>query len=306
MRAAARRVVVGARGSALSVAQTMQVIRSLRRKFPRFAFELRKITTLGDRVKDWSRDAKGIFVKELEDGLRDRTIDLAVHSMKDMPSALPKGLVLGAACKASDPRDAIISRDAKDLSSLKRGALVGTTSLRRQAQVLRLRPDLKIAGLRGNLDTRVRKLEEGLYDAIIVAAAGLKRLSMRGTGARPIPEDVLLPACGQGVLGLEIREGDKEMARFCAALNDPRAFARVEAEREFLRATGGGCRLPVAVHALIRGKEISLKALIISTDGKRSVSVQGASCVADGKRLARRLAREALKNGGSKILKEIR
>lgn len=298
-------IIVGARGSTLSVAQTMQVIRSLRRRFPAYAFELRKITTLGDRTAHWARDARGIFVKEIEDELLSGGIDMAVHSMKDLPSVLTKGLCLAAVTKRRDPRDALITRDGSDIGSLKPGALVGTTSLRRSSQILHLRPDVKIEGLRGNLDTRIRKLNDGLYDAIIVARAGLQRLGVASGNVRVIPETVLLPACGQGVLGVETRAGDTRVMRIAKAINEERAFVCVECEREFLRETGGGCRLPVAVHAKMRGKDIILAARIISTDGVSVVSVKGMSPVRGAGKLARRLAREALEKGGRKILSEI-
>lgn len=305
MSAARRVITVGARGSLLSVTQATQVIRSLRRLFPGYVFELKTITTLGDRVKDWGRDAKGIFVKEIEDELLAGTIDLAVHSMKDLPSELAPGLKLGAAAKRKDPRDALISKSGTGLMALKKGARVGTTSLRRAAQLLRLRPDLRIEGLRGNLDTRIRKLNEGLYDAIVVARAGLQRLDIRGARFSVIPVGMMLPACGQGVLAIEIRENDRLTARFCGRLNDPRALACVGAEREFLRAAGGGCRLPVAVHARLRGGKLALSALIISKDGARSAAVSGSSTVAGAAALARALARSALDSGGRDILAEI-
>jgi hydroxymethylbilane synthase len=302
---ARRTIIVGARGSALSVSQATQVIRALQRRWRGYDFELKTITTLGDRVSEWGRDARGIFVREIEDELLSGAIDMAVHSMKDLPSGLVKGLRLAACTQRKDPRDALISRDGDDLMALKPGALVGTSSLRRSAQLLRLRPDLKIEQLRGNLDTRIRKLADGLYDAIIVARAGLQRLGVRNDRARVIPVSLMLPACGQGVLGIETRQRDARAIRIARSINDPRAFACMACERIFLRETGGGCRLPVAVHARITGRSITLSALISRIDGSAVVSVKDTAPLQNAAKLARRLAKEALDSGGRKILAEI-
>jgi hydroxymethylbilane synthase len=283
----------------------MQVCRRLSRRFPGTRFSLRRITTLGDRVKDWSRDAKGIFVKEIEDELLAGKIDIAVHSAKDMPSQITSGLYLAAVTRREDPRDVIISRPGKSLVELPRGALVGTTSLRRQAQVLCMRPDLRVEGLRGNLDTRVRKLDEGMYDAIIVARAGLRRLGICHPGMRVIPESMIIPACGQGALAIEARVDDRLARRICASIDDPAAHVCVECERAFLRQTGGGCRLPVAVRARLRAGRVYLTGLISSVDGTSAVRVTGSCPSAKAEVLAVSLAKRALENGGAAILAEI-
>ena len=301
-----KEIIIGARGSALSVCQSMQVCRSLSRRFPGIRFSLRRITTLGDRTNEWSRDAIGIFVKEIEDELLSGRIDCAVHSAKDMPSTVTPGLCLAAVTRREDPRDALITRSGKSLSELPRGARVGTTSLRRQAQVLSLRPDLKVEGLRGNLDTRVRKLNEGMYDAIIVARAGLRRLGVSHTGMRVIPESQMLSACGQGALVIEARAGDRLVKRICSSLDDPATRACVECERAFLRATGGGCRLPVAVRARLRAGRVFLTGLIISAGGTSAVRVDGSCPRAKAGVLAASLAKRALENGGAGILAEIK
>ncbi len=301
-----KEIIVGARGSLLSMAQTASVIRILERKAPRYKFVFRKITTLGDRVKQWERCDKGIFVKELEDALLSGQIDLAVHSVKDLPSQIPKGLSLAAITKRVEPRDVLITRKKNmGLSGLKAGAVVGTTSLRRRAQVLRVRPDLRVEDLRGNLDTRIRKLNSGLYDAIIVAAAGIKRLKCKFLKTWIIPETAMLPAAGQGALGIEIREGEGEIEKLVRSMDDLKTRLCVDCERSFLRHTGAGCRMPVAAFARIKGRRILLEAMLISLDGKRAVRLAREGKTPEAKLIGRKLAEEVLKNGGKEILREI-
>ncbi len=303
------RIIVGARGSLLSVAQTAGVIRLLKSRAPAYEFVFNKITTLGDTAKIWLRSDTGIFVKELEDALLSGKIDLAVHSVKDLPYLIPPELVLAAITKREEPRDALISKNkSAGLEELSPGAKVGTTSLRRRAQLLRERPDLKVEDLRGNLDTRIRKLKSRLYDAIIVAAAGLKRLGYdyEGVSCLLLDEKIMLPAPGQGALGIEVRKNDIFIEKLVKKLEDPATRCCVDAERAFLGHTGAGCRMPVAAFAKIRQGRIFLEGLVISLDGKRisRAGVQGRS--QDAKILGRKLAETVLKNGGKEILKEIK
>jgi len=300
-----RMITVGARGSLLSVAQTEGVIRSLKRRFPRYVFTLKRITTLGDTSKTWSRQDQGIFVKEIEEQLLNGQIDLAVHSVKDLPSQIPPGLNLAGITKRVDPRDLLVSRDGAALGDLKPGALVGTSSLRRKAFLMIHRPDLRVSDLRGNLDTRLRKLNEGQYDAIIVAAAGIKRLGIKGFKGKKISADIMLPACGQGALGIEVRSTDRQMVRLARAINCPRTYACVCCEREFLRRVGGGCRLPIASFARMIKGNICLSVLIASLDGKISVSLKKTVPVKKYLVLARELAEQALDKGARRILEDI-
>jgi len=300
-----RIITVGARGSLLSVAQTEGVIRSLKLRFPGYGFTLKRITTMGDTSKTWSRQDKGIFVKEIEEQLLGGGIDLAVHSIKDLPSQIPSGLILAGITKRLDPRDLLVSRDGAALGDLKPGALVGTSSLRRKAFLMIRRPDLRVSDLRGNLDTRLRKLNEGQYDAIIVAAAGIKRLGIRGLKAKKIPADRMLPACGQGALGIEVRSSDRQMVRLARSINCPRTYSCVCCEREFLRKVGGGCRLPIASFARIFKGGICLSVMIASLDGKRLVSLKKTVPVKKYLVLARELAKQALDKGARKILEDI-
>jgi len=301
-----KEIIVGARGSKLSLAQTESVIRFLKRKFPGYIFILKKITTLGDRVKEWQRTDKGIFVKEIEDELISGKIDLAVHSMKDLPSRIPSRLKLAAVTKRENPRDVLISKDNRDLFILKAGCLIGTSSLRRRAQILRLRADLRIENLRGNLDTRIRKLHEGQYDAIVVAAAGLKRLKYKNIQARFLSPEIMLPSCGQGALGIEVRSNDRLMQRIAQKINDAKTSLCVASERAFLEATGAGCRMPVAAFARIRGQRINLSTMIISLDGKKAVCLSRNAHLSQALALGKSLAAEALEKGGRDILTAIK
>lgn len=298
-------VRIGCRCSAHSIEQATQVLRSLKRLFPRYIFEVRRIVTLGDRMPDRERDEPGMFVREIEEELRAGAIDLAVHNVKDMPSALPDGLCLAACISCADPRDALLSRDGSDIFSLKLGAVIGTSSLRRKAQIQRIRPDLVVEPLRDSLDTRIRKLSDGVYDAIIVAYAGLQGMGVKAPGIRILPDSLMLPPCGQGVIGIEARRRDARVMRMARRINDERAMRRVSCEREFLAALGLESRSPVAVHAKVKGNVISLKASLFSPDGKKEIVVQGTTGVSGGAALARRLARRALDSGASEMLKAV-
>lgn len=299
-------IIVGARGSLLSVAQTKSVINILKRSHPDFGFKLKKITTLGDRSSVWQRSDTGIFVKEIEDALLSGDIDIAVHSVKDLPSKIPAKLALAAVTKREDPRDVLITAKAKDLFSLAANSLIGTSSLRRQAQVLHIRPDVRITELRGNLDTRIRKLKDGMYDAIIVAAAGLRRLKIPRSAGYPIPETLMLPQTGQGALGIEIRRDDILAGKLVRVLDDPIAHACIDSERAFLAESKAGCRMPVASFATIKAGRMTLEGLVISLDGKQMIRLCADFPVSQGAAMGKRLARQVLKMGGAKILKEIR
>ena len=299
-------IVVGARGSLLSVRQTEGVIRILRTRHPRCSFRLEKITTLGDRAAAWKRSDTGIFVKEIEDALVKGKIDIAVHSVKDMPSKLPAKLFLAAVTRREDPRDILIARRGADLFRLPAGCCIGTSSLRRQAQILHIRPDACLSELRGNLDTRIRKLQEGLYDAIVVAVVGLRRLGIKHAKGCLIPETIMLPQTGQGALGIEIRRNDREASQLVKCLDDAAAHACIAAERAFLRETKAGCRMPVAALATIAGARMTMEGLIISLDGRKMIRLRCEGPRENAQVLGTRLARQVLKNGGAQILKEIR
>jgi hydroxymethylbilane synthase len=306
--AARRSLVLGTRGSRLAVWQAEWVQARLRESAPDVTVTLRRIKTSGDKILDVplaTIGGKGLFVKEIEDALLQGDIDLAVHSMKDVPTVLPGGLEILCVPAREDPRDALISREAKPLDRLPKGARVGTSSLRRQAQLLHRRPDLRIEMLRGNLDTRLRKLRDGEFDAVVVAAAGLKRMGWLEQVTEYLPSDVSLPAIGQGALGLEGRGDDAFVRGVVASLDDAPTRTAVTAERALLERLEGGCQVPIAAHARLSEGRLHLEGLVASVDGRRLVrdSIEGP--VASARELGRRLAEQLLRRGGEAILNEI-
>ncbi|WP_410771856.1 hydroxymethylbilane synthase [Fontibacillus sp. BL9] len=271
-----RTIVVGTRQSQLALTQTGHVIEALKaiceeHRLP-YDFEINKIVTKGDRILDVTLSkvgGKGLFVKEIEQAMLDGEIDLAVHSMKDMPSELPEGLVTGAVPKRVDPRDAFISREGLSLDELPQGAKVGTSSLRRSSQLSAYRPDLVIEPLRGNIDSRLRKLETENFDAIILATAGLFRMGWEDKITSYLPVDICLPAVGQGALGIECRENDEEVRYLLSLYNDPETALTVGAERRFLGVLGGSCQVPIGAYAVLgkhnNGDESGLSSEIVLT-----------------------------------------
>ncbi|HET7615405.1 MAG TPA: hydroxymethylbilane synthase, partial [Bacillales bacterium] len=268
-----RIITVGSRKSTLALVQSRWVIDALKQKDESFRFDLEKISTKGDRILDVTLSkigGKGLFVKEIERALFEREIDMAVHSMKDMPSELPDGLVIACIPERADNRDALISRGNVKLDDLPGGAVVGTSSLRRGAQVLACRPDLVIEPVRGNIDSRLRKLKEGQFDAIVLAAAGLARMGWSDDVVTEyLDPAVCLPAVGQGALAIECREEDEELVGLLAEINDEETFRTVSAERAFLGKLDGSCQTPIAAHAkLLAGGGLTLTGLVASSDGK--------------------------------------
>jgi len=270
-----RRFVVGTRGSTLALVQTEKVIAALRQIYPDYEYVVQTVKTLGDRVVDVPLSqfgTTGVFVKEIDRLLLDGAIDLAVHSLKDVPPEETPGLVLAAFPERADPRDALVSRDGRRFVELPRGARLGTSSVRRRAQLRAHRPDLRyLDNLRGNVDTRLRKLAQGDYDAIVLAAAGLERLGRASEISDYLPTDLCLPDAGQGILAVQVREADVEAVEVVSHLDDPAVRAEALAERAVLRAFGGGCKVPVAAHARLDGSTIHLTALVATPDGSRIV-----------------------------------
>lgn len=264
---------VGTRRSMLALTQTKWVVDQLKALAPEGSFELHEIVTKGDRILDVTLSkvgGKGLFVKEIEQSLMDKETDLAVHSLKDMPSELPEGLVIGAVPKRVDPRDVLLSKDGKTLDELPHGALVGTSSLRRSAQLLAYRPDLQIESVRGNIDTRVRKLNEGNFDAIVLAAAGLERVNWEGNISQYLPVEISLPAVGQGALAIECRADDQETLELLRRFDHEPTRRAVTAERSFLHKMQGGCQVPIGAYATVgEGDLVTLTALVASPDGKQ-------------------------------------
>jgi len=306
-----RTIVVGTRQSALALTQTGQVIADLERLAGELGlsvrFETRRIVTKGDRILDVTLSkvgGKGLFVKEIEQELLDGGIDIAVHSMKDVPHTLEEGLVIGAVPKRVDPRDALIARGARSIAELPEGARVGTSSLRRVCQLKALRPDLRIEPVRGNIDTRLRKLETEGFDAIILAMAGLKRMGWEDRASAPIPVDDCLPAAGQGALGVECRADDGEMLALLSRYNDEQTARAVEAERSFLAELNGGCQVPIGAHAEMADGLIRLTGMVGTPDG--GTVLKDSMTGTDARLLGRELARRLIGLGADRILADVR
>lgn len=265
---------IGTRGSMLAMWQTGYVREVLAEYCPGDTFELVRITTRGDRVQDRPLPAvggKGLFTRELEESMLDGRIDLAVHSCKDLPTDLPDGLLLGAVLPRDDPRDALIGAALGDLSV---GACVGTSSLRRQAQLLAMRPDLRVEPVRGNVDTRLRKQREGRHDALLMAAAGLERLGLRRAIAQVFDPEEMVPAPAQGAIAVECRAGDEGILERLQRIACPETTAEVLAERHVLHALAGGCHTPMGIHAATKGNAMRLIALVATPDGMRQLRAQ--------------------------------
>jgi hydroxymethylbilane synthase len=300
-------VVIGTRASKLALVQTHMIRDQLLAAYADLAVEIEHITTKGDLILDRPLSAigdKGLFVTEIEDALRAGRIDLAVHSAKDLPSELPPDMQLAAFPPRADPRDALIARDHLRLADLPVGARVGTSSLRRACQLRHLRPDLRIGDLRGNVDTRLRKLHEGQYDAIVLAAAGLERLGWAGEISEYLDPSVMLPAVSQGILGIEIRAGDHATAALLAVLDHPAARLAATAERAFLARIGGGCQVPIGAYAQLSGATLMLAGLIGARDG-RVVRGDLAGPANDPAALGARLADDLLDRGGRALLESV-
>jgi hydroxymethylbilane synthase len=299
---------IGTRASKLALWQAEWVASEIERKHDGMKVELIKIKTTGDKITDVPLaqvGGKGLFVKEIEEALLSGEADLAVHSMKDVPTYFPEGLELRAITEREDARDALLSAGNVKLLDLPDGARVGTSSLRRQAQLLCLRPDLKILPLRGNLDTRIRKLEEGEYDAIILAAAGLHRLGWAGKISEYISPALMLPAIGQGALGLETRIGDERVNDVVDGFNHKDTSCAVRAERALLKRLEGGCQVPIAAYGTIFKNTVTLTGLVASTDGKVILKDLIEGNVSRAEELGIMLAESLLEAGGDKILKEL-
>ncbi|MBC1500287.1 hydroxymethylbilane synthase [Listeria weihenstephanensis] len=305
-----RKIIVGSRRSQLALTQTKWVISKLQAHFPDVDFAIEEIVTKGDRILDVTLSkvgGKGLFVSEVEDALIEERIDFAVHSMKDVPSELAEGLVIGAIPKRENPLDCLIFKREKTLNDLAEGAVVGTSSLRRAAQLLHVRPDLTIQPIRGNIDTRLRKLEEENFDAIVLAAAGLKRMNWLDKLEHDyifLDEATCLPAVGQGALAIECRETDSFVKELLEVLQDAETTKAVISERTLLKALDGGCEIPIAGHATIKNGQLELKGLVSTVDGKvtHQVTEQGQDPIVLGQSVADKL----IQMGAKEIIQELR
>ena len=304
-----RKIIVGSRRSKLALTQTNWVIEQLKKLDDSFDFEVKEIVTKGDRIVDVTLSkvgGKGLFVKEIEQAMLDHEIDMAVHSMKDMPAVLPEGLVIGCIPEREDYRDALISKNHVKLNDLKPGAIVGTSSLRRGAQLLAIRPDLEIKWIRGNIDTRLEKLENEDYDAIILAAAGLSRMGWAQDVVTEFLEpEVCLPAVGQGALSIECRGDDHQLLELLQKFSNSETTQTVRAERSFLNKMEGGCQVPIAGYAhLNEENEIVLTGLVASPDGKMIYKTQMSGN--DPEKLGELVANKLIEKGAKNLIDQVK
>ena len=304
-----RVIKVVSRDSALAMWQTNFVVDSLRKVTDQYEFEIVSLKTKGDKVLDVSLAKigdKGLFTKELEDGLLSGEMDFAVHSLKDIPTVLPEGLRLSAMLTRHNPADVLISEKYDSFDALPQGAKVGTSSLRRKAQLLNKRPDLNIQDLRGNVNTRMRKLKEENFDGIILAAAGVERMEWKESITEELAYDLCLPAVSQGVIAVETRSDDQEIIALVQLIHDKESEICVNAERALLRALEGGCQIPIAGHAHIEGDTVVLDGLVGSIDGKTIIRDQMRGPIELAEEIGKQLAKVLSDKGGKEILEQIR
>ena len=297
-------LVIGTRGSKLAMWQAHWIEQQLRALDTPTQIEI--IKTTGDKITDVAlakvgskTGLKGVFTKEIEEALLDGRIDIAVHSLKDLPTEIDSRLAIAAIPERADPRDALVG---KRLDELEAGARVGTSSLRRAAQLRRLRPDVQVEGIRGNVDTRLRKLDEGQYDAVLLAAAGLERLGWQDRVAETLEPSVMCPAIGQGALAVQIRADDTATRKLVSSLNDPATKTAVSAERALLAALGGGCQVPLGGHARLYEERLTLSAIVVSPDGRESVATEVAGDPREPEALGRKAADNLRQQGASEII----
>lgn len=303
-----RTFVIGTRGSALAMCQSRIVQTILEERFAGLTFTLQTITAQADRNPELPLTAmggEGVFVKELETALHEERIDLAVHSLKDLPLDVPPALRIAAVLEREEPRDALVSKTGQGFAALPRGSRVGTSSPRRRSQLLHRRGDVEMVDIRGNVDTRLRKLDEGQYDALVVAACGLIRLGLDDRIAERLDFSVMLPEPGQGALAVETRTDDADMNDMLRVLDDATTRVCIEAERAFLRALGGGCRVPIAAYASRVGQMLELEGAVVAPDGHAQVRGQLSGSMDDPRALGDRLANQLISQGARELLSSL-
>ncbi|MBM7614716.1 hydroxymethylbilane synthase [Alkaliphilus hydrothermalis] len=303
-----RTIRIGSRASRLALVQAELIIDGLREKFPQYQYEIIKIITKGDKILDKTLDkigGKGLFVREIQKALIDKEIDLAVHSMKDMPADSPEGLMLGAITKREDPRDVLVTKNHIPWSQLPTDARIGSSSLRRQAQLLNLNGCLKIEPIRGNVETRISKIETQTLDGVILAAAGLNRLGLTEEIAHYFNTEEFVPAVGQGALGCEIRKDDEELYNILQELNHKETYNTVMAERSFLKVMEGGCHVPIGAYGKKVGEELQLTGMVGAPNGKEIIKETEIGGFDDFVEIGRRLAEKMQSKGAKELLEEV-
>lgn len=303
-----RLIRIATRGSPLALAQSEVVRSALATRHPDRTFEIRVITTRGDRVRDRPLPeigGKGLFTLELEEALRKGEAAMAVHSVKDLPTTFPPGLGLGCIPVREDPRDAFVSRDGRPLADLPPGSRVGTSSPRRRAQILGVRSDVEVVDLRGNVQTRIRKVREGVCDAAVLALAGLRRLGLEGEVTETLGIDRFLPPAGQGAIGIEIRDGDSEMEGVVSRIEDPPSRAEVDAEIAALQALGGGCQTPIGAVARAQGEAMTITVGVFSPDGRLDIRTEVKGSVSEAISMGKQAAADLLRREGARAILEV-
>ena len=301
--------VIGSRGSELALWQTNHVKSALEQHFPNLTLEIKIIKTTGDKMLDIALAKigdKGLFTKQIESALLNAEIDLAVHSLKDLQTVQPQGLIIGAVSKRETPNDILISKKYASINELPHGAKVATGSLRRRSQLLNYRPDLEIFEIRGNVPTRIAKFEESDLDAMILAFAGVHRLNLDKHIAQIIPFEIMLPAVGQGAMAVELRHDDTELKEFLRVLNDAETETCVTAERAFLRTLEGGCQVPIGANATIENDEIHLEGMVGNLNGSINWREKIGGAVGDAENLGARLAQSLIEKGANELLEKTR
>ena len=298
-------LLIGSRGSKLALAQADEIVKALKELAPQINHRIITIKTTGDKLsesKDSTFEGKEVFTKEIEESLLKQEIQIAIHSMKDLPTELPAGLTIAAVPHRADHRDVLISRSKTTLDKLPGGATIGTSSPRRKTQLLATRSDLQVHDIRGNVDTRLRKLEGGDYDAIVLASAGLKRLGLENRVTEFLSTKVMLPAIGQGAIAVEARKDDAETLELVSRLEDKATRRAVEAERGFARKLGANCRTPIAAYAKVEGEKISIDGMVSSAEGRMLLRSQITSTNPEAERVGEELAESLLAKGAQLIL----
>jgi hydroxymethylbilane synthase len=301
-----REIAIGTRGSRLAVIQAEELLAELRQVLPGLEARLVKIKTTGDRLRATALDefaGQGIFVKELEKALLAKQIDLAVHSLKDLPTEIPQGLTLAAVTARLDPRDVLVSRCGR-LHDIARGSKIGTGSPRRAVQLLARRPDLRVCDIRGNIDTRLRKVSDGEFDGVVVAAAAMKRMGWEERITEYLPVEHFTPAVGQGALGIETRSEDKEVWTLLSKINDPTTWQAITAERIFLQALGGGCRAPIAALGIVSAGILNLTGIVASVDGAHILRAAEQGKASAAEQVGKHLAKEMVRMGALNLIQE--
>lgn len=302
-------IIVGSRSSDLAITQTKLVIKKLADKFPDYSFKLKEISTKGDRILDRPLKeigGKGLFIKEIEVALFNGEIDFAVHSLKDMPADLPKGLEILAIPKRANPLDVLISKDDLSLDELPQGAKIGTGSLRRRSQLLNYRADLEVIPIRGNINTRLKKLAEQDLAGIILAAAGLERMGWEDKVSQYLEANISIPAAGQGALAIETRADDKKIKKLVKAINHQATVDRIKAERSFLEYLDGDCKVPIGAYAEVENEELRIMGMVGSLDGSRLIKAQIKGNRAKAKELGVDLAKKLTAQGAKELLEQVK